>query len=57
MAAFAQSFEELACLFELLGPRALSEVAADDDEVGLELVDLRVDGLDEAVIVRTEMKV
>jgi hypothetical protein len=57
MAAFAQSFEELTRLFELLCPRSLGEVAADDDEVGLELVHLRVDGIDEAVIMRTEMKV
>jgi hypothetical protein len=57
MAAFAQSFEELARLFELLCPRSLGEVAADDDQVGLELVHLRVNGLDQLVVVRSEMEV
>ena len=50
-------FEELAGLAELLGPRALGEVAADDDEVGLELVDLPLDRLDQPLVMRAEMKV
>ena len=35
MARRFQPFEELARLLELLGPRALGEVARNDDQVGL----------------------
>ena len=41
MARIAQPVEELAGLLELLGSGALREVAADDDEVGLYLLNLR----------------
>ena len=34
VARLAQRFEESARLLELLGPGALGEIAADDDEVG-----------------------
>ena len=55
--AVAQPLEELARLAELLGPRALGEVAADDDEVGLQLVDLAVDRFDQPLVVGAEMEV
>ena len=46
------------CSFlELLGPRALREIAADDDEVGLLLVDALLNRLDQPRIVRAEMQV
>ena len=57
MAAFAQPIEEFARLPKLFGPRALREIAADHDEVGLELVDLPPDRFDQALIVRAEMQV
>ena len=41
VAGVAKPLEEVAGFRELLGPGALREVAADDDEVGLELVDAR----------------
>ena len=53
----AQPFEELAGFAELLGARALREIAADDDEVGLQLVDLAFDRLDQALVVRAEVQV
>jgi len=37
--------------------RALREVAADDDEVGLQPVDLAPDRLDQALVVGAEMEV
>ena len=52
-----QPLEELAGLAELLGPRALGEVAADDDEVGLQLVDTPLDGLDQPLVMGAEMQV
>jgi hypothetical protein len=57
VAALAHALEEFACLAKLLGARTLGEVAADDDEVGLQLINLRVDGRDELLIVRSEMEV
>ena len=57
MAALAQPLEELARFPELLGPGALGEVAADDDQVGLQLVDLPFDRLDQPRVMRAEMKV
>ena len=57
VAGISQPLEELAGLLELLGPRALREVAADDDEVGLLLVDALVDRLDQPRVVGAEVKV
>ena len=53
----AQLLEELACLLELLGPGALSEVAADDQEVRPERVDVVRNGLDQSLVVSSKMKV
>ena len=50
MARIAQPVEELAGLLELLGSGALREVAADDDEVGLDVVDVLPDRRDEALV-------
>jgi deferrochelatase/peroxidase EfeB len=55
MAAVLQALEELARLAELLGLGALGEVAADDDEVGFQLVDAFLDALDQALVVRAEI--
>ncbi len=52
-----QAFEELACLAKLLGACALGEIAADHDQVGLQLVDLPLDSLDQTFVMRAEMKV
>ena len=49
--------EEGAGLLELLGPGALGEVAADDDEVGLLLIHPRFDRVDQLVVMRAEVKV
>ena len=57
VAALAQPFEEFAGFAKLLGARALGEVAADHDQVGLELVDFAFDRLDQPLVVRAEMKV
>ena len=57
MARLAQPLEELARLLELLGSGALGEVAADDDEVGLELVDAPLDGVDQSLVVGAEMEI
>ncbi len=57
MAGIAQALEEIAGFLELLGPRALREIAADDDEVGLLFVDARLDRFDQPRIVRSEMQV
>ena len=53
----AQAVEEIASIAELLGTRALGEVAADDDEVGLELIDLPFDRLDQPLVMGAEMEV
>jgi hypothetical protein len=55
--AFAQAFEEFARFVKLLGPRTLREIAADDDEVGLQLVNLPVDRLDKPLVMSAEVKV
>jgi hypothetical protein len=52
-----QPFEEAAGLAELLGPRALREVAADDDEVGLELIDALLNRADELIVMGAEVQV
>ena len=57
VALVAQPGEEGAGLLELLGPGALGEVAGNDDEVGLFLVDSLLDRLDQLVVVRAEMEV
>src|SRR3954466_10510049 len=57
MAALAQPFEEATRLLELLGTGALGEVAADDDQVGLEYVDRPLDAFDQPLVVSAEMEV
>ena len=57
MPGMLQPLEETACLLELLGLRALGEIAADDDEVGLQLIDAVLDGLDQALVMRAKMQV
>jgi hypothetical protein len=57
MPRVAQPLEELARFLELLGPRALGEIAADHDEVGLFLMNALLDRLDQPRIVRTEMQI
>ena len=57
VAAIPQPFEEVAGLAELLGPRALGEVAADDDEVGLLRIDLFGNGFHQPLVMGTEVKV
>ena len=55
--ASLKPLEKLAGLPELLGAGALREVAADDDEVGLQLVDAPFDRLDQFLVVRAEVQV
>src|SRR5690348_201149 len=50
-------FEEAARLLELLCPGALREVAADDDEIGFQLIDASPDSLHQALIMRAEVQV
>jgi hypothetical protein len=57
VAAVPQPFEELARLLELLGPCALREIAADHDEVGLELIHRPIDALDQPLVMSAEMEV
>ena len=57
VAAFTQPLEKLAGLAKLLGPGALGEVAADDDEVGLELVDLPLDRFHQLFVMGAKMQV
>ena len=57
MPPFAQPLEEAACLLELLRSGALREIAADHDQVGLKLVRLALDGLDQFGIVSAKMQV
>src|SRR4051812_5411936 len=57
MPPVAQGFQELASLRELLGARALSEIAADRDQIGLESVDLAQDSIDETIVMRTEVEI
>jgi hypothetical protein len=55
--ALAQPFEKTAGVLELLGSRALREIAADDDEVRFQLVGSALDRSDDFLVVRPEMKV
>src|SRR5438477_7229945 len=55
--ALAQAFEEFARFAELLGPCTLREIAADDDEVGFQPVDLPVDRLDEPLVMSAEVQI
>ena len=57
VAAVAQPFEELAGLAELLGPRALGEVAADYDQVGLQRIDLGIDGFHQPLVMGPEVQI
>jgi len=57
LARIAQPVEELAGLLELLGSGALREVAADDDEVGLDLLNAPLDRGDEFLVVSAEVKI
>jgi hypothetical protein len=57
VAALAQPVEKLAGFAELLGSRALREIAADDEQVRLELVDLALDRRDDLIVMRAEMQI
>jgi hypothetical protein len=57
VAVIAQLLEELAGFAKLFGPRALREVAADDDQIWLQIVDLAAHGVNEALVMSAEMKV
>ncbi len=57
VARLAQPVEKGAGVLELLGSRALGEVAADDDEIGLELVSLALNRLDQVFVMRAEMQI
>ena len=57
MSRTLQALEELTGLLELLRPGALREVAADDDEVGLELIDAALQGADQTLVMRAEVQV
>ena len=52
-----QSLEKPACLAELLGTRALSEIAADDDKVRFQLVNATLSRLDHPLVVLAKMEV
>jgi hypothetical protein len=55
--AFAQPLEEAARVLELLCPRALGEVAADDDKIGLQPVDAGLNGFNQILVMGAEMQV
>ena len=57
VARITKPLQEAARLLELLGPCALREISADDDEVGLEPVDIPFDRFDEILVVGAEMQV
>src|SRR5690242_21370986 len=57
MTRLAETSKKFASLLELARPRALGEVAANDDEVGLELVCLAFDSIDDLVVMGPEMEV
>ena len=57
MAGLAQPIEEGARVLELLGPRALGEIAADDNQVGFVGVDPFLNRLDQLGVVRAEVEV
>jgi hypothetical protein len=52
-----QPLEEFACILELVGSRPLGEIAGDDDQVGLQLVDPLFDTIDQLLVMGAEMKV
>ena len=52
-----QLFEEMTGFAKLLGACALGEIAANDDEVGFQLVDFCLDRLDDLLVVCAEMQV
>ena len=53
----AEPFEESARFLELLGAGTLGEIAADDDEIGLERVDMPFDGVDQPLIMSAKVEV
>ena len=57
VARILKPLEELARLLELVGPCALSKVAADHDKVGVELVNAAFDGAHEVLIVGAKMQI
>jgi hypothetical protein len=57
MPSVPNALKELTGLLELLRPCALGEIAADDDEIGLQLVDASLDSSNQPVVVGTEMQV
>jgi len=57
MPGLAQPVEEFASFLELLDPRALGKIAADDDEVGFLLVNALRDSVDKFRVMRTEVEV
>ena len=57
MAAVVQTLQKLAGFAKLLGPGALREVAADDDQIRLQLVDLPVDRLDQPVVMGPKVEI
>jgi len=57
MPGLAQPVEEFASFLELLDPRALGKIAADDDEIGLLLVNALRDSVDKSRVMRTEVQV
>ena len=52
-----QPLKEAARLAKLVGPRPLGEIAGDDDQVGLQLVDPLFDAIDQLLVMGAEMKV
>ncbi len=57
VAGMLEPFEEPARIAELLGAGALREIAADDDEVGLQLVDPFLDSFNQPLVMGAEMQV
>src|SRR5688500_10848874 len=57
MPEVAQPLEECAGFLELLSPRTLGKIAADDDEIGLLFADALLDRFDQPRVVGAEMQV
>ena len=57
VAGIPESRQEPACLLELVGPRSLREIAADDDQVGPFFINPSLDRFDQLLIVGAEMQV
>jgi hypothetical protein len=57
VAAVSDPFEKGASLLELLSASALREVAADDDEVRLQIIDAPLDRRDEFLVMCAEVEV